>query len=203
MGFARDNTGPHPSTDHTNPDGVAWAPLSCDASTAVPSSASGLAHDAGAVAEASSSASEEASQGIAPLDTLPRHKTDYATLWYHQHDGRDISSRVRDYNTYLAVLEELETGKLELVGADAREIGKQIRRSVLSEFRQHNMQAADVESNLYHRALFAFCIKRAIEAIKEGRYSGSGTTGALPEVAAAIEARINELFFNSAMAEGD
>ena len=166
-------------------------------------SASGLASGNETVTDNRTSASATTDPAIAPLDTLPRHKTDYATLWYHQHDGRDISSRVRDYNTYLAVLAELESGKLELPGADAKEIGRQIRRSVLSEFRQHNMEAADVKSNLYHRALFAFCIKRAIQALKEGRFGGRGTTGALPAVAAAIEARINELFFDSAMAEGD
>ena len=136
------------------------------------------------------------------LKELPEIHDDYAKVWWSEHNDGDIKPRLVEYNAYMQTLDDLQNGTLRIDGIDGPELVKEIKRYVRSDFRKHSMEGVD-PSNDYHRALYAFVVKRYLDELRNGVFEGPGnTTQTRPEVAQAIEDHIDELF-ETQMIQGD
>lgn len=149
------------------------------------------------VSTASSLASKQRTPQITEsfkLSRLPKVQDDYASIWWSEHNDGDIRPRLIQYNAYIQTLDDLSEGKLEIEGIDGKELTREIKRYIRSDFRDHALEGID-PSNHYHRALYAHCVKRYLDQLRYGVFEGPNRTKQTkPEVAEAITDHVNELF---------
>ena len=133
------------------------------------------------------------------LNELPAQIDDFASMWYHHLYDAGTSYRIHEYNAYLEVLKELETGELEIpeidgMTVDGKQLATDIKLKIIKQFRQNGVDI-NIEGNIYHKAFFAHCAKRYMDSLKSGNFIGSdGFVGQKPEIANIIISRVEEVF---------
>ena len=131
------------------------------------------------------------------IEKLPVHEEDFATKWWYSNQNEIVAEDVvKEYNTYLQVLEELEEGKIKLPeGFVGKDIVYDLKGYILKDFTKNGVKL-DTATNLAHRAFYAHCTKRALDSLRQGIFVGEdGYQKRHPEVADAVERRINEILF--------
>jgi hypothetical protein len=137
------------------------------------------------------------------LTKLPQHDRDFATDWFYATQQETVAEDiVNEYNAYLQAFEELEQGKIKLPeGYDGAVIASDIRAYVLHDFRSYKVKQ-DTDNNLVHRAYYCHCVKRALDSLRQGEYTGpDGYTRKRPEIADMLENRINQILFDKMMGD--
>jgi len=134
---------------------------------------------------------------LVKLKSLPSPPDDYAKMHFHHYAYRDLPGMVEEYNAYLDALAALERGEIELPpDVDGRQIAREVRRYALRDFRVHGVEHIETDRNEYHKALFAHSVRRWLDQLHQGTFSGEGFEGSRPEVAERIEDWVNERFFS-------
>ena len=140
------------------------------------------------------------------IHKLPYHEQDFATKWhYGTQIDKDENTIINEFNVYLQALEELEQGKIILPeGISGPTIAHDLKTYILRDFRTQNL-VMDNKNNLAHRAFYAHCAKRAIDSIRHGEFvdQETGYTRKYPEIADALERRINDILYEKLINKND
>lgn len=142
---------------------------------------------------------EQAVKQSIRLTALPTHEDDFAKSWFYGLQKELVADEIiLEYNMYLQVLEELKEDTIKLpenfVGKD---IAADLITFVLKDFRKRDI-TPDLKNNLYHRAFYSHCVKRAIDNLRQGEFTDSaGYRKKHPEIADIIERRIDEIYFEN------
>lgn len=137
------------------------------------------------------------------LTKLPIHAQDFATSWFYSNQDTIVAANITlEYNAYLQALDELTTNSPNIPlpsGIIGKDIAYDIKTSVLNDFRGKDI-VFNAQDNLVHRAWWAHCVKRAIDSVKLGVFTDpDGYSNKKPEVADAINRRINEIIFEKTL----
>ena len=115
-------------------------------------------------------------------------------LFWSQHNDGDIRGAIAQYNAYMQVLDDLENGLLEIEDVNGKELAEDIKRKARADFRKKRMPTIDT-NNDYHKAMYVHIVKSYLENLKNGVFLGhGGHSSTRPEVAAAIEDRVSEIY---------
>jgi len=145
----------------------------------------------------------EKTQTSIRLNKLPMHDEDFASSWHYSTQiDKDEAVIVMEYNTYLQILDELAEGKIELPeGFSSKQIASDLKTFILKDFTSKGIKL-NTQNSLAHRAFYAHCTKRAIFAIRQGEFlDEQGYSHKRPEIADAIESRVNEILFEKMIKE--
>lgn len=131
------------------------------------------------------------------LTELPRHEEDFATKWFYGSQKEVIAEKIiLEFNVYNQVLEELKQDIIKLPEElSGKDIAYDLETFILHDFTKKGVVLNTV-NNLIHRAFYSHCVKRAIDSIRQGEFTTpDGYKQKRPDVADALERRINELLF--------
>lgn len=129
------------------------------------------------------------------ITQLPRHEEDFAEKWFYGNISEISPENITaEFNAYLQVLKELKEDKIKLPNNfDGPTLAFDLDTEILKDFREKNISYSP-EDNLIHRAWFAHCAKRALDGLRNGRFSDEqGYEKKQPELADIIERRINQI----------
>lgn len=135
------------------------------------------------------------------IEKLPQHESDFAYSWHYASQNELIPENITiEYNAYLQTLKELKNNEIKLPKDVIGEtIAYDLETYILNDFREKSLKYSP-EDDLVHRAFFAHCCKRALDSLRQGIFVGDeGYKNKRPEVADAIERRINEIILNKTL----